>query len=410
LGVLNMLERRELGDIRTAIGLGLLFLIVIIVFQLQVPPDQFFAVEHVRAGGGFVGAAAAWVLLKIVGVVGSYIIMVALLVIAAILITRFSIKDLAKSTASVVSDGGAYARQTVRDKQARRDRGLRARAEKTIRRRRPRGGTSAGGQIDLDDEDDSDPPANPEPVLPSKAKPQQGAAPASPRDNPAPTVAQREPQLKLVSSPGSFVPPPVTLLRKAGMDEQTSEMQAETAERIIKLEDTLDSFGINAKVTHYERGPVLTRYEVEPERGIRVNQITRLADDLAMSLAAVDVRVEAPIPGKSAIGIEVPNEHRSLVSLRGTMESDAFTNHRGELPIALGRDIAGQPVVVDLVPMPHLLIAGATGSGKSVCLHSVILSLVMKHAPEKLRVIVIDPKRVELAVYDGIPHLMAPVV
>jgi len=228
--------------------------------------------------------------------------------------------------------------------------------------------------------------------------------------SPASQQQSGRPQLQLVSEPTGFTPPPLTLLSKEGMDLQTSEMRAETAERIIKLEDTLESFGIQATVRDYECGPVLTRYEVEPEKGIRVNRIARLADDLAMSLAAVDVRVEAPIPGRSAIGIEVPNEHRSIVSLRGLMELDVFKNHRGTLPIALGRDIAGGPVVTDLVPMPHLLVAGATGAGKSVCLHTVILSLIMTHAPQELKLILIDPKRVELTIYDGIPHLMAPVV
>ncbi len=414
LGVLYMLERRDLGDMRTVTGLGLLFVVIIVLRQLFIPLEVFFAPDAVRVGGGFVGAVFGWLFIKVIGLWGSYILVMALVVIAALLITRVSIRNLVTNTASVVADSSTHARQALGRKSPRRDRDLRTRAEKTVRRRRPRRSEdSASSRVDLEDDEDSTAPA------PAGEPRQRVAKPKSPphprRSNPTTTTAKskaapEKPQLTLMSTPTGFVPPPLTLLRKEGMDKQTSEMQQETAERIIKLEDTLDSFGISAKVTHYERGPVLTRYEVEPEKGIRVNQITRLADDLAMSLAAVDVRVEAPIPGKSAIGIEVPNEHRTLVSLRGIMETDTFQQHKGVLPIALGRDIAGEAIVTDLVPMPHLLIAGATGAGKSICLHSVILSLIMRHAPDELKFIIIDPKRVEMAIYDGIPHLMSPVV
>ncbi len=418
LGVLYMLERRDLGDMRTVTGLGLLFMVIIVLRQLFIPLEVFFAPDAVRVGGGFVGAVFGWLFIKVIGLWGSYILVMALVVIAALLITRVSIRNLVTNTASVVADSTTHARQALGRKSPRRDRDLRTRAEKTVRRRRPRRSEdSASSRVDL--KDNADPGARPGPPAPAAAPQQRTAKPQPPagpqRNNPTTTTAKskaapEKPQLTLMSTPAGFLHPPLTLLRKEGMDRQTSEMQQETAERIIKLEDTLDSFGISAKVTHYERGPVLTRYEVEPEKGIRVNQITRLADDLAMSLAAVDVRVEAPIPGKSAIGIEVPNEHRTLVSLRGIMESDAFQQHKGVLPIALGRDIAGEAIVTDLVPMPHLLIAGATGAGKSICLHSVILSLIMRHAPDELKFIIIDPKRVEMAIYDGIPHLMSPVV
>ena len=160
----------------------------------------------------------------------------------------------------------------------------------------------------------------------------------------------------------------------------------------------------------YERGPVITRYEVEPAPGIRVGKIVNLSDDLAMALAAVDVRVEAPIPGKSAVGIEVPNQHRAVVSLRSLVESPELQGHSSYLAAALGRDIAGHPVIVDLERMPHLLVAGATNSGKSVCLHSIITSILMRVRPDQVKFILVDPKRVELRLYEGIPHLMAPVV
>ncbi|MBV9149188.1 MAG: hypothetical protein JO024_04950 [Candidatus Eremiobacteraeota bacterium] len=176
------------------------------------------------------------------------------------------------------------------------------------------------------------------------------------------------------------------------------------------LEDTLASFGVGAKVTHIERGPSITRYELRPERGVKISKISSLADDLALALAATSVRIEAPIPGKSAVGIEVPNATISIVAVREILE--ALPN-RGIIPpllMALGKDITGRPVFGDLAKMPHLLIAGATGSGKSVCLNCIIASLLVSATPDQVQFLMIDPKRVELAVYDGIPHLIKEVI
>ncbi|MBV8727823.1 MAG: hypothetical protein JO233_08555 [Candidatus Eremiobacteraeota bacterium] len=176
------------------------------------------------------------------------------------------------------------------------------------------------------------------------------------------------------------------------------------------LEDTLASFGVGATVTHIERGPSITRYELRPERGVKISKISSLADDLALALAATSVRIEAPIPGKSAVGIEVPNATISIVAVREILE--ALPN-RGVIPpllMALGKDITGRPVFGDLAKMPHLLIAGATGSGKSVCLNCVIASLLVSATPDQVQFMMIDPKRVELAVYNGIPHLIKEVI
>jgi DNA segregation ATPase FtsK/SpoIIIE, S-DNA-T family len=176
------------------------------------------------------------------------------------------------------------------------------------------------------------------------------------------------------------------------------------------LEDTLASFGVGAKVTHIERGPSITRYELRPERGVKISKIASLADDLALALAATSVRIEAPIPGKSAVGIEVPNATVSVVAIREIL--DAMPN-RGTIPplwMALGKDITGRPVFGDLGKMPHLLVAGATGSGKSVCLNTIIASLLVAATPDQVQLLMIDPKRVELTVYNGIPHLIKEVI
>ncbi len=174
------------------------------------------------------------------------------------------------------------------------------------------------------------------------------------------------------------------------------------------LEDTLASFGVGAKVTHIERGPSITRYELRPERGVKISRISSLADDIALALAATSVRIEAPIPGKSAVGIEVPNTTVSVVAIREVFERGP--KDRAPLSIALGKDITGKAVFGDLAKMPHLLVAGATGAGKSVCLNCIIASLLVNATPDQLELLMIDPKRVELTVYNGIPHLKNEVI
>ena len=176
------------------------------------------------------------------------------------------------------------------------------------------------------------------------------------------------------------------------------------------LEETLASFGIEARVVDVRQGPTITRYEIQPPPGIKVSRIVALADDLALALAAPDVRIEAPVPGKSVVGVEVPNKEPSTVYLQDVLVSPEFQNHPSRLAMALGKDIAGKTVVADLKRLPHLLVAGATGSGKSVCLNTIIASFLYKSSPEEVQLLLVDPKRVELTVYNGIPHLVSPVV
>lgn len=167
---------------------------------------------------------------------------------------------------------------------------------------------------------------------------------------------------------------------------------------------------MDVTVTNVSCGPTVTRYELQPEQGVKVSRIVSLADDIKLNLAAADIRIEAPIPGKAAVGIEVPNKTNSSVLLRSLLESPAFRRFPSKLAFAVGKDIAGQPVISDIAKMPHLLIAGATGSGKSVCINTLIMSILYKATPEEVKLIMIDPKVVELSVYNGIPHLYIPVV
>ena len=202
--------------------------------------------------------------------------------------------------------------------------------------------------------------------------------------------------------------PPLSLLKKGS--RHTGDSDAHLRETAMKLQQTLENFGVKVTVTDVSCGPSVTRYELQPEMGVKVSKIVGLADDIKLNLAAADIRIEAPIPGKAAVGIEVPNKENSMVMLRDLLESPEFKNHSSKIAFAVGKDIAGKTVVADIARMPHLLIAGATGSGKSVCINTLIMSILYKASPEEVRLIMIDPKVVELSVYNGIPHLMIPVV
>ena len=203
--------------------------------------------------------------------------------------------------------------------------------------------------------------------------------------------------------------PPIELFERS-KEESDPNAEDELKANAQKLVDTLESFGVRTRVLDISRGPSVTRYEVQPMAGVKISRITSLADDIALNLAVADVRMEAPIPGKPAVGIEVPNHKRSAVSIRSVFESQSFLRMTSPLGIALGKDIAGVAQVADLCKMPHLLIAGSTGSGKSVCVNSIIMSLVFRSSPEDVKLLLIDPKVVELAEYNGIPHLLMPVV
>ncbi len=211
------------------------------------------------------------------------------------------------------------------------------------------------------------------------------------------------------AKPRPYVRPPLDLLKEGDGNTRRSS-DRELQETAHKLEETLRNFGVGVTVTNISCGPTVTRYELQPEQGVRVSKVVSLADDIKLNLAAADIRIEAPIPGKASIGIEVPNKEVSTVYLRDLLETEEFQRHPSRLAAAIGRDISGEAVVADLARMPHLLIAGATGSGKSVCINTLLMSILYHASPEEVRLILIDPKVVELNVYNGIPHLMIPVV
>lgn len=221
--------------------------------------------------------------------------------------------------------------------------------------------------------------------------------------------AGKAPSAPPAPPPKPYKLPPFRLLSKPNNGGKGGD-QNDYMQTARKLEATLESFGVRAKVLEVVRGPSVTRYEIQPDIGVKVSRIVNLTDDIALALAAKDIRMEAPIPGKSAIGIEVPNNEVSLVTMREVMETPTFQEAESKLSIAFGRDISGQTIVGNLARMPHLLVAGATGSGKSVCINGIITSILYKAKPDEVKFLMVDPKMVELNVYNGIPHLMAPVV
>lgn len=226
----------------------------------------------------------------------------------------------------------------------------------------------------------------------------QGQSAVASVEVPKPAAEQKKP----------YVFPPVSLLKKG--DNAQGDSRKHLQETALKLQQTLKNFGVNVTITDVSCGPSVTRYEMQPEMGVKVSKIVNLADDIKLNLAAADIRIEAPIPGKAAVGIEVPNKENVIVRFRDMIEAEEFQRHKSSICFTAGKDIGGQPVVADIAKMPHLLIAGATGSGKSVCINTIIMSILYKADPEDVRLILIDPKVVELSVYNGIPHLLIPVV
>lgn len=428
MAVVYGVDRDPIATPRLLVGICLIFVALLIGIHLSLPAEVAFDSEMLKSRGGYVGAAGAWGLRVVLGPYPSYVLLAGVVAVALVLLSQSRLHQIFRQTGQAAGNGLRVARSQVSAVVQRRTEPDEDRPRRKTRARRERSGPG----VDLDDPEEgrrknphgrngnSTPGAVPAeaaelpqlslPDPSQEAQPRdKAAADQAQSDTPASPIAQRS-HTSSLSDEQNFKLPPVSVLTDFPEEAETDQQRREASDRLMKLEDTLRSFGIEASVTNYQRGPVVTRYEVELDRGIRVNQVTSLADNIAMALAATDVRIEAPIPGKSAIGIEVPNQQQSIVGLRSLIESDELRKHPSLLAIALGRDIAGRPVIADLVDMPHLLVAGATNSGKSVCLHSIILSFLMRAKPHEVRFIMIDPKRVEMSRYDGIPHLMAPVV
>lgn len=388
--------KNEYKNART-IGICMLLLEVLVIFHTTLPSEVYLSLAGQSEGGGLVGGLIAFALFKLFGSIGTKVILVITFLVSLILITSTSLGKLV---------GGLYG-------------GIKGCLRKGVE--------EVSDFIFIEDDgEDYFEGAN---DYPRKKRDKfelikrEGIIEAEPKKKEENTQSQEgksqildetlitEELFKELEegkeAKASYIKPPSYLLQKIEIKQKPRIDKSREAKL---LEETLLSFGVNAKVTKISQGPTITRYELQPAPGVKVSKIVSLADDIALSLAAPDVRIEAPIPGKSAVGIEIPNKQTSLVTFREIIESEEFKESQSKVTIGLGEDVSGEMVVADLASMPHLLVAGATGSGKSVCINAIINSILFKATPDEVKLLLIDPKMVELNIYNGIPHLIAPVV
>ncbi|EMF1713325.1 DNA translocase FtsK [Listeria monocytogenes] len=349
-------------------------------------------------GGGMIGAAITSITYFLLDRLGTNLIAVLLIIYGFSLVSGISIRHFFSKIAEFVRylfTKGKVATEKGKEVKAKRDK---KKAEKIV-------------DVEPDEVIDVIEPLQEEktpPIISNfSSKVEQEKAPVEEK------ISQKEQDLEMFQQESFeneiYQLPPVDILAPAKVTDQSKEYD-QIKENAKKLEDTFESFGVKAKITQVHLGPAVTKYEVQPSVGVKVSKIVSLSDDIALALAAKDIRIEAPIPGKSAIGIEVANQNVAMVSLREVLENNPKNNPDEKLQIALGRDISGEAMMANLDKMPHLLVAGATGSGKSVCINGIITSILLRAKPHEVKMMMIDPKMVELNVYNGIPHLLAPVV
>ena len=455
-------NKRNPRAYRKMAGFVLLFLAVCLFLQLvtegAVYERDFMAYYRVSAeyktGGGLLGGALSRLLVQAFGTVGTYVITVIAMVISFVLITQKSMFDMIKKFSRKMYRR-AVERKALRQEELKARQEEQAEKEQQQERRkkrkertedflketevnepeqeRKRKKESKASRKKAKEQEVSGDILLDEPFVPENAFPIHRAEELvqdleeivpppeeekeTSKKNPRSSKAEIEQGIHEVSEEialkeaevkKAYEFPPMELLKKG---KQTGgDSDAHLRETAGKLQETLHNFGVNVSITNVSCGPTVTRYELQPEQGVKVSKIVGLTDDIKLNLAATDIRIEAPIPGKAAVGIEVPNENNSTVMLRDLLQSEAFSSCKSKLAFAAGKDIAGKPVITDIAKMPHLLIAGATGSGKSVCINTIIISLLYKASPDDVKLIMIDPKVVELSVYNGIPHLFIPVV
>ncbi|OGC03320.1 hypothetical protein A2276_00155 [candidate division WOR-1 bacterium RIFOXYA12_FULL_43_27] len=411
-----LLLRHEVKELAVRLsGLSLLFITFIVFSQFRAP--AYFAAHTkqvvVQGAGGFIGYVFNIALTRTIGLVGSYILLTAFAFISLLMIGNITVVGLLallrRYFVPVPIEPEKKTRKQVLATEEN---------SKTVSELR-----AMQSQLPLNKKPESEPESEPEPERKVISIPipqhldfdsdgeKNSPLPVSLKEDLDDTDSKRQifDTSKLYKD---YKLPPITLLDDAGKKEKDREKRLmETTELRKKLlEETLASFGVGATVVSVNQGPAVTRYELQPHPGVKVSRIANLADDIALNLASGGVRIEAPVPGKSVVGIEVPNTAITPVRLKAIVETDEFERHPSKLFVALGKDLSGAPIYGDLAKMPHLLIAGTTGSGKSVCINSLIVSILLRARPDEVKFIMIDPKMVELSTYDGIPHLLAPVV
>ena len=417
--------KNAINELYRFLAYSIPFLLILMSFGhlLIFGKDEFFTLwrldffkEPSFLNGGLIGALVGELLLTLLGLYGSYIILVVLAGIWILAVTKFPIfawlSDIGIRFLEHLKEAFAQFNSQRKEK-VHRPKKLEVvsiNQEKLIARELLEEVAVTSEQVETFYEH---PPIVLDEQVPVEVEAAQGAQETHTKNQPVAAemnVFEAEEELDVaIHQDDTYIFPSIQLLKKGEGSSQKTSSRASLS-NAKKLEDTLLSFGVEAKVTQINKGPTVTRYELQPKQGVKVSKIVNLADDIALNLAASGIRIEAPIPGKAAVGIEVPNDTSEMVYLRDVIESDQFAAFPSKLAFALGKDIAGKPIVADIGKMPHILIAGATGSGKSVCINTLITSILYKASPKEVKLIMIDPKVVELNVYNGIPHLMIPVV
>ncbi|MDL2250550.1 DNA translocase FtsK [Lachnospiraceae bacterium OttesenSCG-928-J05] len=371
----------------------------------------------VDSKGGFLGNIIVSGLVPAIGTIGSYVVVIVGLIICIIILTG-------KSLLKGVKSGSDFAYEKAKEDIDARRETSRIRRETTALKRADKKARGVSFATTLTEEKTKAPKLREleakEATVPEVEVAKEEVSEPSfvinraeqtpPKSKPAKNENVAE-KVEINSTPvtnENYAMPPLDLLKRGTGDTGISD--ADLRETATKLEEILNNFGVNVRVTNVSCGPSVTRYELHPEMGVKVSRIVALADDIKLNLAAPDIRIEAPIPGKAAVGIEVPNKSNATVMLRDLLESEAFKETKSKIAFAAGKDIAGKIIVADIAKMPHVLIAGATGSGKSVCINTLIMSILYSAHPDDVKFLMIDPKVVELSVYNGIPHLLIPVV
>lgn len=383
----------------------MLYISILALLHLRLPAElHTFAAGWEGQGGGTVGVLFSRVTLALFGKVGSYIFYLACLGISVIGIFQRTAADLIRSgllyLKNFLNQSGKELAEFVFEKADEKKESADSAGKLNMNQNTKGEMPLIIDHVDGEREHGDFPGAHSSPALvKGHLKLVKDNAPKKEAEGQIEAAAQFE----------DFKLPPFDILQFSTR-VNSQRLNKDITDNVKTLEETLENFGVKARVTQVSRGPSITRYEIQPAPGIKVSRIVNLADDIALSLAAPQVRIEAPIPGKAAVGIEVPNEEIATVALREVLETHLFRESSSKLTIALGKDIAGNPIVADLAKMPHLLIAGATGSGKSVCMNAIITSILFKARPDEVKLLMIDPKVVELSNFNGIPHLISPVV
>lgn len=411
-----------------------LLLMISTVLQMTVnihvsdPGEMFLTSSKNHKGGGLLGAWICLILYKETGTAGTVLVVVIVSIISLILVTERSLLSFLKKMAGHFQNQKKPKKKTSQ---------LVKKKKQEISEKEPEGenakifhakipdlklGRPKPKDADPMPMDEQEPPASQsfdfqltqeaeeteetvEPEKPSKPRSQRKTF-VNREKNQEEIPLETPPMVRETS--GDYTYPSLDLLERG--KKAAGNNQAELRRTAMKLQKTLEDFGVHVTITNISCGPSVTRFELHPEQGVKVSRIVGLADDIKLNLAAADIRIEAPIPGKAAIGIEVPNKTNQMVMFRELVENQEFTHAKSKISFAVGKNLAGQVIVSDIAKMPHLLIAGATGSGKSVCINTLIMSILYKAAPDEVKLIMIDPKVVELSAYQGIPHLLIPVV